>query len=240
MRTGARRGSLGSIRTLFCMLVVGAALGCEFGGAPETDTTGAPVCDTVPECGGAPNALRTCSARQDAYDCQILSLAQTAAEPDPMIFKAQVALESNFDIEAISPDAPCGTKAGWTVDESKSLGLMQLTPACGWLKKALLPNGHPNLERDETSALWATSVFNPTLNVEEGVRAMQVGRAAVKKKFLGCTETQYTLMALSAFNQGESSVSACGMVSMNGSNYIGAVLLRYETLARSAGYGYRY
>jgi hypothetical protein len=222
------------------MLVAAASFGCEFGDSSDTGSTGTATCDTVAECGGAANPLRTCVAKQDAYDCQIMSLTQAASEPDAMIFKAQVSLESAFDVIAISPDAPCGTKVGWTVDESKSFGLMQLTPACGWLKKALLPNGHPNLERDETTALWATSVFNPTLNVDEGVRAVQVGRASVMKDFPGCTEAQYTLMALSAFNQGESSVSGCGMVSKNGQNYIAAVLMRYQLLARAAGYDYRY
>ena len=222
------------------MLVAAASAGCEFGAGSDTGETRGPTCDTVAECGGAPNPLRTCVAKQDAYDCQIISLTQAASEPDAMIFKAQVSLESAFDVIAISPDAPCGTKVGWTIDESKSFGLMQLTPACGWLKKALLPSGHPNLERDETTPLWATSVFNPTLNVDEGVRAVQVGRASVMKDFPGCTEAQYTLMALSAFNQGESSVSGCGMVSKNGQNYIAAVLMRYQLLARAAGYDYRY
>jgi hypothetical protein len=159
-----------------------------------------------------------------------------AGEPDPMIFKAQVSLESGFEVIAISPDMPCPIPAGWTEDESKSFGLMQLTPACGWLKKARLPNGHPNLERNDTSALWATSVFNPTLNVEEGVRAIQVARTSMKAKFANCTVAQYTTMSLSAFNRGESSVSGCGTVSMAGANYIRDVLSRYEILARAAGY----
>ena len=157
-----------------------------------------------------------------------------------MIFKAQVSLESNFDLRAISPDMPCDQEPGWTVDESKSFGLMQLTPACGWLMKARLANGHPNLERDEASALWATSVFNPTLNVEEGIRAIQVARASMKRKFPGCNDVQYTKMSLSAFNQGESSVTGCGAVNVAGTNYIAAVLLRYQTLARAAAYPYPY
>jgi Transglycosylase SLT domain len=223
------------------MLVVAAVSGCEFTQTEAGDNGGAvTTCDATTMCNGVRDSLHTCNPNQDAYDCMILALATTAAEPDPMIFKAQVALESNFDIEAISPDTPCGVKAGWTADESKSYGLMQLTPACGWLKKALLPNGHPNLERDETAADWATSVFNPTLNIEEGVRAIQVDRAEVKKNFAGCTEPQYTMMALAAFNQGTGAVSGCTTISPAGKNYVTSVLTRYQLLARSSGYPYPY
>jgi hypothetical protein len=222
------------------MFLAAAVSGCEFSSTEPVDTGGGPTCDTAAECDGVPNPLRTCSAKQDAYDCQILALTKTAGEPDPMIFKAQISLESAFEVFATSVDRPCATKAGWTDAESVSFGLMQLTPACGWLKKALLPNGHPNLERDETSALWATSVYNPTLNVEEGVRAIQVARASMKAKFTSCTVEQYTTISLSAFNQGESSVSGCTTVTPAGSNYIRAVLSRYQFLAGPASYPYRY
>jgi hypothetical protein len=221
------------------MIALAAVSGCEF--AESTDSSAiAAQCTTPAECNGAQNPMRTCNPNQDAYDCQILTLAAASAEPDPMIFKAQVSLESNFDVVAVSPDTPCGTKAGWTVDESKSFGLMQLTPACGWLKKAILPNGHPNLERDQTSPMWATSVFNPTLNIEEGVRAIQVDRAAVTANFSGCSVTQYTMMALAAFNQGEQAVTGCTSISASGKNYISAVLVRYQTLAKAASYPYPY
>jgi hypothetical protein len=223
------------------MMVAAAVSGCEFADSSSSDTSGGvTTCTDNAECNGATNPLRTCSPNQDAYDCQILQLTTAAAEPDPMIFKAQVSLESNFDILAISPDSPCGTKTGWTDAESKSFGLMQLTPACGWLKTALLPNGHPNMEQDETMDLWATSVFNPTLNINEGVRAIQVDRASVKKNFAGCTETQYTMMALAAFNQGQNAVMSCTDISPAGKNYISAVLLRYSTLAKEATYPYPY
>jgi hypothetical protein len=220
------------------MLVAAVAAACEFGGEPNVDP-GA-TCDTAAECNGAPNPLRTCVEKQDLYDCQILALTKAGNEPDPMIFKAQVSLESGFDVIAISPDSPCPIPSGWTEAESKSFGLMQLTPACGWLKKARLANGHPNLERNDTSALWATSVFNPTLNVEEGVRAIQVARTAMKASFAGCTEVEYTKMSLSAFNQGNSSVTGCTTMNAAGTNYIRAVLARYQLLARSANYGYPY
>jgi hypothetical protein len=222
------------------MFFAAAVTGCEFSETTPVDTGGGTMCDTAGECNGAANPLRTCNAKQDAYDCQILSLTMAAGEPDAMIFKAQVSLESNFEVISISHDMPCPIPSGWTLDESRSFGLMQLTPACGWLKKARLPNGHPNLERDDTSALWATSVFNPTLNVEEGVRAIQVARTSMKAKFTGCSVVEYTKMSLSAFNQGESSVTGCGTVSTAGTTYIRAVLARYEILARTAGYAYPY
>jgi hypothetical protein len=222
------------------MIVVAAASGCEFSESSSDTTGGNAACEAASQCNGVDNPINTCSASQDAYDCIILDLTKAAGEPDPMIFKAQVALESNFNELAISPDMPCKQSHGWPPDESKSYGLMQLTPDCGWLKAALLPNGHPNLEQDPTSALWATSVFNPTLNIQEGVRAIQVDRAAVKKRVTGCTEAQYTMMALAAFNQGEGTVVSCTDVGMLGKNYVNAVLNRYQLLARAAVYPYPY
>jgi hypothetical protein len=136
------------------------------------------------------------------HDCLILEEAKAANEPDPMIFKAQVSLESGFNVFAISPDSPCGIHIGWTDEESKSFGLMQLTPACGWLQAALNPDGHPNMTKDMASDQWATSVFNPLLNIAEGVRAIQVNRATVTRRFPGCTEVEYTGMALAASNRG--------------------------------------
>jgi hypothetical protein len=209
-------------------------LGCEFAGSDsgnEPDKCGMP-----PACGGKPDPLFTCSGQWDDYDCQVLELAAAAGEPDPMIFKAQISLESNFQVYAISPDSPCRTPVGWTDAESKSFGLMQLTPACGWLKQARLPDNHPNLEMDMSAPGWATSVFNPIINVNEGVRAVQVDRMNVTMSYPGCTVPQYTKMALAAFNQGENAVTGCDKISIGGLSYISAVMTRYQSLARSANW----
>src|SRR5438270_13432063 len=97
---------MGAIRMFSSILLVAAVSGCEFGSAPPVNS-----CSEVPQCdttGTNPDPLHTCSASWDAHDCVILAEAQKANEPDPMIFKAQVALESNFNLFAISPDSPCG------------------------------------------------------------------------------------------------------------------------------------
>jgi soluble lytic murein transglycosylase-like protein len=156
-----------------------------------------------------------------------------------MIFKAQVGLESNFTVYAISPDQPCRIPAGWTVDEAKSFGLMQLTPACRWLLGARLANGHPNMETDPNADLWATSVFNPTINVGDGVHAITVDRASVMSNFPGCSEEDYTKMALATFNRG-SAVTGCNQMTAGAATYVSNVMANYASLARSANWPNRY
>ncbi len=212
-------------------MVAAALSGCEFG-SPD------PVraCGARPTCGAnaAPDPLYSCAGERDTYDCQILALAEAANEPDPMIFKAQIVVESNFNVFAISPDAPCNVKEGWTGEESRSFGLMQLTPACGWLKAARLPDGRPNLERDASSELWSTSVFNPVVNVNDGVQAMQIDRAEMKNTFPGCTEADYTQMTLAAFNQGGNSVTGCNQMSPAAAVYVAKIIGQYSVIASDA------
>jgi hypothetical protein len=70
------------------------------------------------------------------------------------------------------------------------------------------------------------------VNVVEGVRAVQVFRDEVMMNFPGCTPTQYTVMALAAFNQGGRAVTGCGMLSANGAAYVANVLSRYADISR--------
>jgi hypothetical protein len=234
------RLNLRAIRAFASILLLAMVAGCEFVGETTNPVSGGPgVCDGVPQCAadaGNPDPLHTCNVSLDAYDCNILALTAAAAEPDAMIFKAQVALESNFQVFAISGDSPCGIKAGWTDMESKSFGLMQLTPACGWLNGALLPDGHPNMTQDVSSPEWATSVFNPDVNIAEGVRAIVVGRAGVMRRYPGCTEAEYTKMALGGFNQGSRAVTGCNLMSPGATTYVRNVLSRYFDLARNAAW----
>src|SRR5258706_306171 len=218
-------------------LVLAALCGCEFGADAPVRSCAAP-----PKCGpnGDPDPIYACSGSRDAYVCQFLEHTVAANEPDPMIFKAQIDLESNFDVFAVSPDPPCGVKAGWTIDESRSFGLMQLTPACGWLKTARLPDGHPNLERDASTDLWSTSVFNPVVNVNDGVQAMQLDRAELVSRFPGCSEADYTMMSLGAFNQGSSSITGCNQMSLAAASYVLRVRQLYSTLASNAAWPDRY
>jgi len=232
--------NLRRIRAFASILLLATVAGCEFVGETTNPVSSGPgACDGVPQCAadaGNPDPLHTCNVSIDAYDCQILALAAEASEPDPMIFKAQVALESNFQVFAVSPDSPCRSPAGWTDMESKSFGLMQLTPACGWLTGARLPDGHPNMTQDMSSPEWAMSVFNPEVNVAEGIRAIVVGRAGVMKTYPGCTEVEYTKMALGAFNQGPRAVTGCNLMNPGATTYVTRVLSNYFNLARSAGW----
>jgi len=87
--------------------------------------------------------------------------------------------------------------SGWTKEESGCYGLMQVVPACGKpMDPGMLPNGHPNLTKDPSSADWAGSIFNPDVNVERGIAGVAGNRAQEVAKFSGCTVDQYTLMAI--------------------------------------------
>lgn len=184
----------------------------------------------------AVDPLKTNKAKQDTYDCEILAVSAKYGMPDPMIVKSQIQQESSFQIFAISGDSPCGTMQGWTDAESKSFGLIQTTPACGEAKPALLPNGHPNLDQDMSSALWATSVFNPTINLDAGVQTDTDSLKALKKKYTGCTDAQYNMMAAGAFNSGNSAVTGCGQYNARAQAYVDAITSHYHEFAPEAGW----
>jgi len=184
--------------------------------------------------------LKTGNAGHDAFDCTLIDLAAKYQHPDPMMLKAQVNQESDFDEFAVSMDSPCGIHAGWTDAESKSFGLIQTTPACGEAKVALLADGHPNLTKDTASALWQNSVFNPAINLDQGAMTISQSMKALKAKYAGCTENQYTLMSAGAFNSGNNAILGCGQYNARAQMYVDAVLGRYQKLATAAGYPYRY
>jgi hypothetical protein len=106
----------------------------------------------------------------DAYDCEILEYATQFNEPDPMIFKAIIYVESRFDYTAVGcPNACPPCPSGWSADECGCCGLMQsLAPSCSYDKDRItfLPNGHPDMETDPTASDWAGSVFNPDVNIK--------------------------------------------------------------------------
>jgi hypothetical protein len=156
--------------------------------------------------------------------------------PDPMMIKGQVLQESSFDILATSADSPCGIKMGWTDAESKSFGLVQVTPACGEATTALMADGHPNLTKDMSSPSWTTSVYNPTLNLGEGYKTITTMLRSLKNKYAGCTDAQYVLMSAGAFNSGTGAVLGCGMFNARAQTYVNLVLGHYHGFARSAGW----
>ncbi|HEY1533179.1 MAG TPA: hypothetical protein VGF76_04150 [Polyangiaceae bacterium] len=180
--------------------------------------------------------LKTNNTKQDAYDCAIIDVANKWGFPDPMIIKSQIQQESSFQIFAISGDSPCGTMAGWTDAESKSFGLIQTTPACGEAKGSLLPNGHPNLTQDMNSAQWATSVFNPPINLDSGVQTDAASRKSLKAKYAGCTDAQYSMMAAGAFNSGDSAVLGCTSYNTRAQMYVTFITQHYKQFATAAGW----
>jgi hypothetical protein len=171
----------------------------------------------------------------DAFDCQILQFATEYGEPDPMIFKAIIYVESRFDQMAVAcPNLPCGTPTGWTAAESGCFGLMQVVPACGGLADdpGMLANGHPNLTTDVASSDWAGSIFNPNINVRLGIAGVADNRAQVERQFPGCTTDQYTLMAIGNYNS-YGSTKSC---SVYNTDYDNTVLQAYRQYAAAAGY----
>jgi hypothetical protein len=170
----------------------------------------------------------------DAFDCQILEIADKYHEPDPMIFKAIMYLESRFDNTATAcPNLPCGTPSGWTADESGCYGLMQIVPACNKPgDPGMLPNGHPNLTKDKSSPDWAGSVFNPDVNIDIGIAGVSGNRAQEIKKFPGCTVDQYTMMAIGDYGS-YGSTKSCTDVNHS---YLDNLLATYREYATAAGY----
>lgn len=220
-------------------LAAGAALlgsACEF----ASDPSAPPPPPRTIMCSNGPDTLETGGALVDGYDCTILDKARQYGHPDPMLVKAQIQQESTFSIFSISPDSPCGIEMGWTDAESKSFGLTQVTPACGEAGGTLLLTGplagHPNLTTDMQTDLWATSVFNPTLNIDEGVQTMTRDLAAMKTDHPGCTDAEYALMSAGAFNSGPRAVLGCGLFNDRAQNYVTAVLGHYSGFAQRAGW----
>jgi hypothetical protein len=171
----------------------------------------------------------------DAFDCPILEWTARYAEPDAMIFKAIIYVESRFDEKAVAcPNLPCNTPPGWTAAESGCFGLMQIVPACGGTPNGagLLPNGHPNMTTDPSASLWSGSVFNPEINVEIGIAGIAGNRAQEVQKFPGCTADQYTMMAIGDYNSYGSTTSC---TSYN-TSYDDTVLAAYHQYATAAGY----
>jgi hypothetical protein len=206
--------------------------------AATTTDAGGPASDAG-AC--APDPLRTGLVAQqtgvsvDAFDCPILKWAAYYKEPDPMIFKAIIYVESRFDQTAVAcPNDPCGTPAGWTAAESGCFGLMQVVPACGGDPNdaGLLANGQPNLTTSPSATGWAGSIFNPDNNIHIGIAGVAGNRAQVEKQFPGCTVDQYTLMAVGNYNS-YGSTKSCTVYN---TAYDDPLVVAYKQYAAAAGY----
>ncbi len=170
----------------------------------------------------------------DAFDCEILEWTAKQNEPDAMLFKAIIYVESRFDQLAVAcPNEPCGVPNGWTSAETGCYGLMQIVPACGPPDDlGLLPNGHPNLEQSSSASGWAGSVFNPAINIQLGIAGIADNRAQEKQKFSGCTEDQYTMMAIGDYNS-YGSTKSCTVYN---TDYTSIVLDAYQEYSTAAGW----
>lgn len=171
----------------------------------------------------------------DAYDCPILEYTTKYKEPDAMIFKAIIYVESRFQYDAVGckGNGPCCPQVGWSGEECGCLGAMQTGPKCGpSTGLGLLSNGHPNLVTDPKASGWANSVFNPVVNIELGISGIASNRAQAKKQFPGCTEDQYTMMAIGNFNS-YGSTKSCTQYNFT---YDNAVLDAYKTYSNASGW----
>jgi len=171
----------------------------------------------------------------DRYDCQALRHTENYGEPDAMIFKAIIHVESRFRHDAIGcPNLPCGIPRGWTERECYCFGLMQVVPACRGTVVDLgrLFNGHPNLTREPSMPGWATSIFNPEINIELGIRGVSANRERMMNSFPGCTEEQYTLMAIGEYNR-YGTTQSCTEYN---SEYVEHVLEAYRLYSEAAGW----
>jgi hypothetical protein len=229
------------LRHTLLAAVLGAGLvmptGCSNGG-----NTGSDAGSTPPAVGTCdPDPLKTNlsplfnGSSVDLYDCPILTVTARYNEPDAMVFKAIIYVESRFQFDAIgcTGNRGCCPQRHWTGNECACLGAMQTGPECGGASTlGLLPDGHVDLDRDQTSSDWATSVVNPEVNIELGIAGIAGNRAQVKQQLPGCTEDQYTMMAIANFN---SYGSTTGCTDYN-TTYDNAVLDAYHQCSAAAGW----
>ena len=179
----------------------------------------------------------------DIDDCPIIEFAAKYNEPDPMVFKAIIYVESRFQYDAVgcTGNGPCCPARGWTASECGCLGAMQTGPwcdssnlpaGCTATGHGLLPNGHVDMETNPNSENWANSVFNPVVNIELGIAGIACNRAQAKAAFTGCSEDQYTMMAVGNFNS-YGSTQSCTEYNFE---YDTAVLDAYNSYSTAAGW----
>jgi len=170
----------------------------------------------------------------DLDDCPILEFTAKYNEPDAMIFKGIIKVESNYEYDAVGCTGnPGGCCPGWTAPECACLGLMQTGPGCDSATGlGLLPNGHVNMETNPSTENWANSVFNPRINIELGISGVARNRVRMKDDFPGCTEDQYTMMAIGEYNNYQSTQS-CTVFNFD---YDTAVVEAYNEYSTAAGW----
>ena len=92
--------------------------------------------------------------------------------------------------------------------------------------------GHPNLTMEPGLPGWATSIYNPEINIELGIRGISRNRERMKENFEGCTEEQYTLMAIGEYNS-YGTTQSCTEIN---TEYVEHVLEAYYEYSEAAGW----
>lgn len=208
----------------------GSATPCASGGPGSADPG---PCDPDPLRTDLPPLWNDLSV--DIYDCPIVEFTPKYNEPDAMIFKAMVYVESRFQNDAIgcTGRGPCCPEVGWTGDECGCLGVMQNGPECGASSGlGLLSNGHPNMQTDPNCADFTNSVFYPVVNIEIGISRIARNRERMMQNFPGCAEDQYTMMAVGEYHSYQSTQS-CTVFNFD---YDRAVLEAYNEYSAAAGW----
>lgn len=234
--------ALSKLGGLVLASLLGSALaGCN--GGDNSGGNGIPAHDAAPPDAGTcdPDLLKTKlpplfnGLSVDMYDCPVLEFTAKYNEPDAMIFKSIIYVESRFQYDAVgcTSNSGCCPKLGWSGAECGCLGAMQTGPQCGSTNTlGLLPNGHVDLQTDSSASDWANSVFNPEVNIELGISGIAGNRAQVKQQFPGCTEEQYTLMAIGNYNS-YGSTKSCTVYN---TSYDSAVLDAYKNYSTASGW----
>ncbi|HZA62589.1 MAG TPA: polysaccharide deacetylase family protein, partial [Nitrososphaeraceae archaeon] len=135
----------------------------------ERDATRVAEMDTNTVCVlPEPQFISTGNTTIDQFDSYIINATDHYGITDKLIVKSLIMQESDFNPFLISSDIPCGIPDGWTDQESRSFGLMQVTPACVDEDGATVPN----LTIDRNFLNWSTSWFNPEYNINRGVESL--------------------------------------------------------------------
>jgi hypothetical protein len=145
------------------------------------------------------------------YDWYILNDSALFGVPDPMIIKAQIALESSFDPNATSrlTNLVCGGNTDY--------GLMQINPNCNNVNKSEL--------------------FIPSYNLYWGTRFWANDYLYLQQKWgNSCNSSMLTSGVLELYNGGADFIgSSCGSFP-RGMNYIGLVSMYYYPFCQNANY----
>lgn len=202
--------------------------------ATATDTITQTMTTTSTSAPGSSDPLATGNSLYDQYDATILAAA-AQYNLDPVVLKSQVAQESYFNSQAVSPDDPCGSLIQNGIDVGHSYGLMQMTPLCmSWFARN--PDGTVDLATSQYSSQWGNSAYNPIYNIYSAALAWYGNLQYAHQQFPGCTQNQYVYVGLSAYNAGFGSVYSCTSYNSQGTTYVNSVMSWYQRFSTMSGW----